>query len=46
VAVSQVATVRKIHPEDLISVLDCSQINRHVRLRTAVRLHVRVIGTE
>ena len=40
------AAVRKIHPEDLIAVLNRREIHGHVRLRAAVWLHVRVIGPE
>src|ERR1051326_5536070 len=39
--VRQMAAVREIHAEDLIAVLNRSQVNRHIRLRPAVRLSVR-----
>src|ERR1041385_5623632 len=39
--VRQMAAVREIHAEDLIPVLNRSEVNRHIRLRAAVRLYVR-----
>src|ERR1043166_856646 len=44
--VRQMAAVREIHAEDLIAVLNRSQVNRHIRLRPAVRLYVRVVCTK
>ena len=44
--VRQVAAVRKIHSQNLIAILDRREINRHVCLRAAVWLHVRVIGAK
>ena len=42
-SVRQMSAVRQIHPQDLIAVLNCREIHGHVRLRAAVRLHIRVI---
>ena len=44
--VSQMPTMREIHSEDLIAILNRRQINRHVCLRAAVWLHVGVIGAK
>ena len=38
--------VGKVHPENLIAVLNRGEIHRHVRLCAAVRLHIRVIGAK
>ncbi len=43
---SQMAAVREIHSQNLIAILDRSEIDRHIRLRAAVWLHVRVIGAK
>src|SRR5690349_23879090 len=39
----EVSAVREIHAEDLIAILNRREVHGHVRLRTAVRLHVRVV---
>ena len=39
----QMAAVRKIHPQDAVAVLDGREIDGHVRLRAAVRLHISVV---
>ena len=44
--VRQVAAVRQIHSQDRIAILNRRQINRHVRLSAAVRLHVGMIGAK
>src|SRR5687768_2846497 len=41
-AVRQVTTVRKVHAQDLIAVLDSREVDSHVCLRAAVRLNVGV----
>jgi hypothetical protein len=38
--------VRKIHSENLVTVLNRREVDGHVCLRAAVRLHVRVIGAK
>ena len=45
-AVREMAAVREIHAQNRVSVLNCRQVNAHVRLCAAVRLHVGVIGAE
>ena len=45
-AVRQMAAVREIHSQNLIAILNRREIDRHVCLRAAVRLHVGVIGAE
>src|SRR6185436_5519206 len=40
------STVRKIHSQDLIAVLNRSEIHRHVSLRATMRLNVGVIGAK
>ena len=42
----QVSAMRQIHAQDLIAVLDRREIDGHVRLRAAVRLHIRMIRAE
>src|SRR5215217_8212594 len=44
--VRQMTAVRQVHSQYLITILDRGKINRHVRLRAAVRLHVRMIGAK
>src|SRR5215204_2833758 len=44
--VREVPTVRQVHPQDLISILERREIYRHVCLRAAVRLHIGVIGAK
>ena len=39
----QVASVREVHSQNLVAVFERRQIHRHVRLRSAVRLHVRMV---
>ena len=46
VAVRQVAPVAQIHPEHLVTRLQHRRIHREVRLRSGVRLHVRVLRAE
>src|SRR5688500_18302419 len=41
--VREVASVGQTHTENLIAILNRREIDRHVRLRATVRLHVRVI---
>jgi hypothetical protein len=45
-AMSEMAAMREIHPKDLIAVLKRGQQHRHVRLRTGMRLHISVFGSE
>src|SRR5437667_9562103 len=45
-AVREMAAVRKIHSQNLIAILNCSEVNSHVCLCAAVRLHVRMLGSE
>ena len=45
-AVCQVAAMRQAHTEDGVSWLEQRKIDRGIRLRTGVRLHIGVIGTE
>src|ERR1051326_2729008 len=45
-AVRQMSAVREVHTEDLIAVLNRSKVNRHVRLRAAVRLYVGMVGAK
>src|SRR5688572_23965165 len=45
-SVRQVPAMRQIHSQDLIAVMDRREIDGHVRLRTAVRLHIRMIRSE
>src|SRR5687767_1614515 len=42
--VRQMPAVRQTHSENLIAVLNSSEINGHVGLRATVRLHVRMFG--
>ena len=42
----EMAAVREIHRQDLVARFDGREINGHVRLRAAVRLHVDVLGAE
>jgi hypothetical protein len=44
--VREMAAVRKIHSQNLIAILNRREIDRHVCLRAAVRLHVGVLGAE
>ena len=45
-AVRQVAAVREVHAEDRVARLEQREVDRHVRLRARVRLHVGVLGAE
>ena len=45
-AVRQVAAVRQVHAEHGVARLEQRQVDRHVRLRAGVRLHVGVVGAE
>src|SRR5262245_29708608 len=45
-AVGEMAAVGKIHTENLIAVLNCREIDSHVRLCPAMRLDVRVFGAK
>ena len=45
-AVREMATVRKIHSQNLIAILNRSEIDSHVCLGAAVWLHVRMLGSE
>ena len=40
------AAVREIHGQNLVARFNGGEIDRHVRLRAAVRLHVHVLGAE
>ena len=42
----EVAAVRQVHSQNLIAIPNRREIDRHVRLRAAVRLHVRMIRAE
>ena len=44
--VRQVAAVVEAEGEDCVPGLETAEVDRHVRLRPSVRLHVRVLGTE
>ena len=44
--VGEMAAVSEIHRQNLVARFDRGEINRHVRLRAAVRLHVDVFGAE
>src|SRR2546421_12072680 len=44
--VGEMATMRKVHAQNLIAILNRSQIHGHVCLRTAMRLHVGVLRPE
>ena len=43
---SEMAAVRKIHGQNLVARFEHREIDRHVRLRSAVRLHVDVLAAE
>ena len=45
-AVREVAAVREVHAEDGVAGLEQREVDRHVRLRARVRLHVGVLGAE
>src|SRR5262245_3486674 len=45
-AMSQMATVREVHSQNLLAILDCGQIHRHVCLCATVWLYVCVICTK
>ena len=45
-AVREVAAVRQVHPEHRVARLQQREVDRHVRLRAGVRLHVGVLGAE
>ena len=45
-AVREMAAVGEIHRENLVARFNIGEINRHVRLRTAVRLDVDVLAAE
>ena len=45
-AVRQVAAVRQVHAEHGVARLQQREVDRHVRLRAGVRLHVGVLGAE
>ncbi len=40
------AAVRELERQDRVPGLECGHVDGHVRLRTRVRLHVRVLGAE
>ena len=42
----EMPAVRKIHRQDFVARLNRGEINRHVGLRAAVRLHVHMFGSE
>ena len=42
----KMAAVREIHRQDLVARFNRGEIDRHVGLRAAVRLHVDVLGAE
>src|SRR5690349_7110662 len=44
--VSKVSTVRQVHPQDLIAVIESSHQHRHIGLRSRMRLDVRVPASE
>ncbi len=44
--VRKMATVREIHRQDFVARFNRCEINRHVRLRAAVRLNVDVLRAE
>ena len=46
VAVGEMSAVRKVHRENSIARLQHGKIDRHVRLRAAVRLDVEVLPAE
>ena len=46
VAVREVAAVRQVHAEHRVARLQQRHVDRHVRLRAGVRLHVDVVGAE
>ena len=46
VPVRQMSAVRQTHPQNRVAVLNRREIDRHVRLRTAVRLDVCMIGAK
>ena len=45
-SVRQMASMREVHSENLIAVIQRREIHRHVRLRAAVRLYVRMISAK
>ena len=45
-AVRKMAAMREIHRQDFVARFNRGEINRHVRLRAAVRLHVHMLGAE
>ncbi|OPZ75846.1 MAG: hypothetical protein BWY82_00050 [Verrucomicrobia bacterium ADurb.Bin474] len=44
--VSQVPAVLQTHCQDLVARLDHGKVNRHIRLRPRVRLHIRMLRTK
>ena len=44
--VGEMAAVREIHRQDFVARFHHGEIDRHVRLRAAVRLHVHVLRAE
>ncbi|MNW45678.1 hypothetical protein D3C74_229490 [compost metagenome] len=45
-AVGQVTAVREVHPQHGVAGVDRGKVNRQVRLRTGMRLHVRMLGAK
>src|SRR6266550_6155137 len=45
-SVSEMTAVREVHRENFVTRLNGGEIDRHVRLRAAVRLHVQMLRTE
>ena len=41
--VREMSTMREIHRQDFVARFNCGEINRHVRLGAAVRLHVHML---
>src|SRR5262245_40982069 len=44
--VRQMTAMRKIHSENGVAVIACSQVDGHIGLASGMRLHVDVIGVE
>ena len=44
--VREMAAVREIHGQNLVARFQHREIDRHVRLRAAVRLHIHVLAAE
>ncbi len=45
-SVGEMTAVREIHRQNFVARFNCGEINGHIRLRTAMRLHIRVLGAE